>query len=253
MRRLNPYKTWAAVSVYLIAAILSAGLFYGLINTYIFGNIIELIELRPELLKYSSNFEVEIVKSYSYAKEKIYKDELSIYNITQDYILLVDPEKLFNQSVNNYISSFNQHRRLMDNKYLKNDYISNMLFSKDLNMIPYFSLGLEYAQTTFITDLIDFSMMELNSETGHYIDKYGEVYDEILNKHLKLSSEVVDLLNDRILHEMYMSIMGIVLYNLFLLLLYFIGVFAGTNKIKKVIDSGWNFFTDLHIGDLEEE
>lgn len=253
MIKLNPYKTWTAVSAYLIAAILSAGLFYGLIHIYIFGNIIELIELRPKLITYSSDFEIEIVKSYSYAKEKIYTGELSIYNITQDYVLLADPEKLFNQSVGNYISSFNQHRRLIEEKELKNDYISNLLFSKNSTLIPCLSLGLEYAQTTFITDLIDFSMMELNSETGHYIEKYGEVYDEILSKYLKLSSEVLDLLNDRILHGMYMSTMGIVLYNVFLSLLYFIGVFAGTNKIKKVIDSGWNFFNDLHIGDLEEE
>lgn len=251
--RVNPYKTWEAVSFYLIIAILSAGLFYGLIHTYIFGKIIELIELRPKLLTYSSNFETEIVKSYSYAKEMIYTGELSIYNITQDYVLLVEPEKLFNQSVNNYISSFNQHRRLMEDKDLKNGYITDLLFSKDSTLTPCLSLGLEYAQTTFITDLMDFSMMQLNYETRDYIKKYGEVYDEILKKYTKLSSEVLDLLNDKILHEMYMSIMGIVLYNLFIFLLYFVGVFAGTNKIKKVIDSGWNFFNDLHIGDLEDE
>lgn len=251
--RINPYRTWIEVTISLVVALVFTGLFYGLIYSLLIGTVMEMIQLRPEILSHSYEFTIEIAKSYSYAKEMIYTGELSIQNATENHILFTDPEKLFQDSVDNFIRSFNTHRRLMEQEGLLNDYIIDLLFSKDIKLQPFLALGLEYSHNTYITDLLDLSKMTLNKENGAIVEAYDLLYENIMEGYLKLSDKVLELLNDRLLEQMHMSIMGVLMYDAFIIVLYFFGVFTGTNKIRKVISSGWSFFNDLHIGDLEFE
>lgn len=251
--RINPYQTWIGITITLLVALVSTGLFYGLLYTVSFGNVIKIIELRPKILTYSYEFSLELVKSYAYSKEMIYTRDISIQNITQNHVLFVDPEALFQKSVNLLIHSFNNHRRLIQEEGLMDDYIIDVLLGKHSTVIPYLALGLEYSHNAYITDLINLSRIQLNSESGNIVESYHVLFHNIMEAYLNLSNKALDLLNERLSEQVSMNIMWILVYDAFLSALYVIGVFAGTNKVKKVITRGWSFFNDLHIGDLESD
>lgn len=228
--------------------------FYVCLYTVSLESIIQTIEIRPKMLSYCHNSLIGLLTTYFYAREKIYSDtKHSLFNITSDYILSPNPHQQFEKSLHLFKITSNQHLQMIQQEDLMTSYVYDLYYSSDSLANPYLGLGIAYAHSTFISDLIYLSSISHSQSSSDLIQEYHTIFQLLRSKHFSLSGEVMNSIEGRITDKMNSTVILIVMYSVMLIVVYFVVLLPVIRKIDQVVKSAWTFFNELHLGDIEED
>jgi hypothetical protein len=132
------------------------------------------------------------------------------------------------------------------------DSIRYSLFQKNASDLTYFDLGMYYSQSAYITDMLDLASSNVTLETALKLITYHTITERLIEAYEALSTEIQNIIADKIIDEFDICIIMMTLFSLFLIVMWFIFVFKVIRSVNQVILSGWSFFNELNLGNLEE-
>lgn len=251
--RVNPYRSWLGVCIHLMIILVFAVFIYLYLYLISFNKTMSYISIRPRILSLNSESSINLIMVYDFAREfTIRNTPFAVRFIIRDKTLSPPPLAQFSKSISRFRTNSVNMLEILRKEDLIDDSIISSLFQETASDLTYFNLGIYYSLSTYITDMLDLAYSNLSSDSAQDFITYHDITEVLVESYEALNTDIQQKITDKITSEFHICLIMMTLFSCFLIVMWCIFVFKVVRSIKQVILSGWSFFNELNLGDLEE-
>lgn len=247
--KVNPYKAWLATTISLAIITIICTVFY--IYLYIFSieHIIQAMQTRPKLVRTTADTMLSLIESFSYNQEYIIRDQpQGIFYTLPDNNLIPEIQNLSYNKILEYKENHNKLKKLLNRYNVLTSEISKIMFDQADASSNFLTLGLDYAQSGYVSEL--FNMRSLSSDEIRKHIEYETISQAMRNSYQTMLDEIKDQVRRNIEKERDLATVFISFFCVLLGGAYLFILLPIICRVENTVLSCWSFFNTFNLGDM---
>lgn len=247
--KINPYKTWLATALTLGTVTLVSTIFYLYLYIVSIENLIQAMEIRPKLINTASNTIVYLLESFSLNQEYIIRnDSNGIFSVIPEYNLIPDVQNLSYSKILKYKQKHTHLKKQLQGFSVETSKITDILYKEADTSFLYLSLGLDYAQSVYVSDII-----HMRSLTSYDLAQHNSmeiISETMIASYERINDEMKKYMTENIERERDSATVFISFFCVFIAGMYLFVLVPIISNVEKTVTSCWSFFNTFNLGDM---